>query len=187
MGQCNCEEQTASNPPPYSGATQVVWDSTDPPGNLRHDSTFCSIECVSVKYEVPAVRQDIVRFYERWSRDNGWLPWGNNLNSGPGFSGLSYQYGPTQFTEWRFDPEFVGFPWFEQRHEMRRDFILEIQVRDGQQGTGKVDLLLHRVAPMASDTPVPTLPPPPPTAPIPRIPGDIRTQMPSNPIPVPTR
>lgn len=122
----------------------------------------------------------VIRFYESQAAKDRWRPWGDVSP----VSGRSYYFGPMEFQGWQvFDSP---LPWFRARYEMRHDYLLDLRTEEKTRGITSVDLMIHRLAPMASGTPIPTLVPPPPTAPIPIAPGSVRTQEPGIPLPLPT-
>ena len=166
--------------PLYPGATQITWADTDTPGSgLTHQMTFCQIECAYVNYEVQASAEEVIRYYEGWAAKADWRPWTITNEAA-----RTYVYGPVEFQRWVFPPE---FPWIRARSELRRHYILDMRTSSGsQQGAAHVELLLGRMEPMASDTPLPTLPPPPPTAVIHGVPGNGPPPIPSIPVPMPT-
>lgn len=171
--------------PLYPGATQVYHEDTDTPGGtLSHQSTNCSIECARVTFEAPDGPKIITSFYEQWSATNTWQRQPTYYAT-PG-DPMLFAYGPSEFRQWEIINTQWGFPWFRPRYEMRHDYLLDIRTEEKVRGITSVELIVHRLAPMASDTPIPTLPPPPPTAPIPIVPGSVRTQEPGIPLPLPT-
>ncbi len=171
--------------PLYPGATQIYREDTDTQGGkIDHQDTFCSIECARVTYEAPDRPQQVLRFYEshattgRWDR---WRQWG----AVSPVSGRTYYFGRVEFEGWQvFDSV---FPWFRARYEMRLDYHIDIRAEDTKvPGITSVELIVRRRAPMPTDTPIPTLVPPPPTAPLPIVPGSVRTQQPKIPSTQPT-
>ena len=167
--------------PLYPGATQLVYDDTDTPGGkITHQATFCSIECARVTYEAPDRPQQVLRFYEQNAALSKWKFWGDST-----FPDIrTYQYGSVEFKGWRLVPE---LPWLQARYFMRSDYHFDIRTEEKTRGTTGVEIVVRRLARMPSDTPIPTIPPPPPTAEITLPPGAIRTQQPPVPAPVPTR
>lgn len=167
--------------PLYAGATQAIWADTDTPGGtLSHDMAFCSIECASVDYEVQAPPEQILRFYEQWAAGAHWWHRGSIAFS----TERTYYYGPLEFKRWYIDLDV--FPWLRARYDMRQDYLLDVRVGSGSRGAARVNLLLHRRRPMPGDTPIPSPPTPPPTAPVQVVPREMDTQVPNAPVPVPT-
>lgn len=165
--------------PLYPGATQVYREDTDTPGGkIDHQFTFCQIECARVTYEAQVQSYEVRNFYHIWARRSQWQGWG----SSPAVH--SYIYGPRRITRWHLiEPD---WPIFTAEYETRRDYMLGINMSEISQGVTAIELIVHRFAPMPSDTPIPTLVPPPPTAPLPIVPASERTQEPNIPFPLPT-
>ena len=169
--------------PLYPGATKIYREDTDTPGSkINHQATFCSIECARVTYEALERPQVVLHFYESHATLDKWRTRGS---SSPPLE-RSYYFGPVEFRDWHLGSPDDGFPWFRPRYDMRRDYILDIRTDEKVRGITSVELVIRRLVPMPSDTPIPTLVPPPPTAPLPIVPGSVRTQEPSIPFPVPT-
>jgi len=169
--------------PLYPGATQIYREVTDTPGSqINHQSTFCSIECARMTYEAPDRREMVIRFYQSQTSSNKWLPRGDGYIQGQ----LSYRFRPTEFKGWRPGLLDSGFPWLEARYETRGDYIIDILTEEKARNTTGVEVIVRRLAPMPSDTPIATLVPPPPTAPLPIVPRSVGTQEPNIPFPLPT-
>ena len=167
--------------PLYPGATMLYRDDTDTPGGqINHYHTLCSIECARIIYETPQQPASLIHFYEGWASSQGWQHWGTSYLS----VGRSYYQGLKEFKGWRFLGQ--PFPWVRAEYEMRQDHVVDMMTQNTSRGTTRVEFIVHRLAPMPSDTPIPTMPPPPPTKPIPVMPGSVRTQQPNLPASVPT-
>jgi hypothetical protein len=165
--------------PLYPGAIILSRDDTDTPGGkINHQDTFCHIECARVIYEAQDQSEEVRIFYEIWARRSNWQVWGSTPPE------YSYIYGPRSVIRWHvIEP---GWPIFTAEYETKRDYMLDIKMREKGQRVTTVELIVHRFAPIPSDTPIPTLPPPPPTAVILVAPGSVRTQQPPVPAPIPT-
>ncbi len=165
--------------PLYPGATRVFREDTDTPrGTIDHQYTNCTIECARVTYEAHNRPEMVIRFYESHASKNRW----RSDPSPPG--GRSYYFGPHELVRWHLFEQ--DWPLFHPQYEMRRDYIIDVRTEEKARGISNVELIVRRLAPMPSDTPIPTLVPPPPTAPIPIVPGSVRTQEPNIPISLPT-
>ena len=171
--------------PLYPGATHVYHEDTDTPGSkLVRQLNYCEFECARVTYEAPERRGTIARFYQQWALVHNWRQWpemttGNWLTP-------SFEYGASVFQGWGPDSR---FPWISAKYEVRRDYNLVLTTEENIRGITSIELTLQRLTAMASDTPLPTLvppPTPPPTIPIPIPPGSVRTRQPNLPPPVPT-
>lgn len=170
--------------PLYPGATQVSYTDSDMPGSkLSHQLTGCSIECARVIYDIPDRPEDVIRFYEHWANTKRWRV---NPTYGENAFARNYGSGPIEFRGLRPSRILGIHLWFYAHYEPTTDHIIGV-VADGKvRGITSVEVTVGRMRPMPSDTPIPTLVPPPPTAPIPIVPGSVRTQQPNIPFPQPT-
>lgn len=173
--------------PLYPGATQIYREDTDTSGSqINHRWTFCSIECARITYEAPDRPGSIIDFYEHSLTLTHWRrPRSDYQPTGTPFGG-SYEYGPSVFRDWTIVMTDFGLPAPQARYDLDRYYLLDLQLEEKSRGITGVELIVRRLAPMASDTPIPTLPPPPPTAVIPIAPGSVMTAQPLVPAPLPT-